>query len=195
MQTFAKISCAARSNDCFATSFIWLIRPSEYVVPLKQVPIPCSSSSARNSLTQRSKTHPHLDSTSRSETENRSGLKSSCPRNPSGRHHVCTAVTVHLLVIKIDVRPECLQHLSLRHPPRKKASSRSTSHTRRVRITRSWAGLSRAVTSAVLIGLALPRNSRCSSESVFSNFANGPYGNGRFAFVFSCSMKASSPAV
>src|SRR5471030_2148352 len=47
--------------------------------------------------------------------------------------------------------PNACKTLPLETPPRKNASSIRTFHSRRVRITRSWDGLLRAVTSAVRI--------------------------------------------
>ena len=81
-------------------------------------------------------------------------------RNMTRGDVVAGGLTVQCLIVEEDVGPpKAFKNAPFDHPPRKRLSSKRMSQARSVRMTRSWAGAERAVTSAVRIGQASGENS------------------------------------
>ena len=86
-------------------------------------------------------------------------------RHVAGRDMEARVLHVVLRIVEEDVGAEGFEERPLSRPPRNKASSRRTPHSRRVRITRLCAGAERAVTSAVRIGESSGRKCRLQARA------------------------------
>lgn len=78
------------------------------------------------------------------------------------------------LVVKKHIGCKGLQKRRFIQPAKKQRLVQTNIPPRSVRITRSWAGAERAVTSAVRIGQSPSGNSRCNRFNAFRKPLNGP---------------------